>query len=167
MTTIKTIPLTAAAFAPFGDVIELQDDPSFMINAGMCGRHHDLANLDFGEGEASIGLADGKPYALPLPVNMVERHPLGSQAFIPLSTRPYLVVVAADNGGVPATPVAFITNGRQGVNYHRNIWHGVLTPLGEQQQFVIVDRVGEGDNLQEHHFTESFTVVEGKVIAAS
>jgi ureidoglycolate lyase len=159
---LKITPLTAEAFAPYGDVIETHGTGSFKINNGMCDRHHDLAKLDFiGEGaRANISLAKSQPYRLPLTVPMLERHPLGSQAFMPLSEKPYLVVVARDQDGVPVNPQAFLTNGRQGVNYHRNVWHGVLTPLDDAQTFLIVDRTGKGDNLQEHHFDEPFVVTE-------
>ena len=160
--TIEKIPLTAEAFAPFGDVIELRDEPDSMINQGMCARHHDLAKLDFvgdGGGRPNISLGDSRAYHLPLKLDMVERHPLGSQAFVPLSDAPFLIVVAPDEGGRSGTPRAFISNGRQGVNYHRGTWHGVLTPLGEAQVFLIVDRTGEGDNLVEHHFEAPYTVV--------
>lgn len=149
---ITIVPLTAQAFAPFGDVIEFSDAPDFMINNGMCGRFHDLAKLEFLDGAANISLAHGQPYSLPLNLTMMERHPLGSQAFIPLNDSPFLVVVAADNNGIPAAPLAFKTNGAQGVNYHRNTWHGVLTPLGAAQPFLVVDWIGQGNNLEEFYF---------------
>jgi len=159
--TLSIAPLNASDFAPFGDVLAFDDGPSFQINQGMCDRYHDLARLDFaGEGaRPNISLALGRPYALPLTLSMVERHPLGSQAFYPLSDQPFLVIVAEDIDGAPGRPLAFLTNGRQGVNYHRNIWHGVLTPLDHEQRFLIVDREGEGVNLEEHHFETPYLVV--------
>jgi len=161
MTTMIAIdPLTTEAFGPFGDVIERRGDPSFPINDGMCDRYHDLAKLDFAGADARpiISIGHGRPYALPLTLSMVERHPLGSQAFIPLTDRPFLVVVAPDIGGVPGTPLAFLSNGRQGVNYHRNTWHGVLTPLDVEGDFLIVDRGGSGENLEEYFFKEPFLI---------
>lgn len=160
--TISIIPLTAVDFAPFGDVLEIRGDPSFQINRDMCDRYHDLARLEFtGDGaEPNISLALSRPYALPLTLDMVERHPLGSQAFYPLNDRPFLVVVAADKNGTPGRPVAFVTNGRQGVNYHRDTWHGVLTPLDMEQSFLIVDRKGAGDNLEEFFFSTPYSVGE-------
>jgi len=148
-------PLTAEAFSAFGDVIECGGDPSFFINAGKCGRFHDLANTDFGEGKAGISLAQGTPYDLPLALTMIERHPLGSQMFMPLNDAPFLVVVSA---GPDATPRVFLTNGAQGVNYHKGTWHGVLTPLNAPQPFLIVDRIGDGNNLEEHVFRTPFQV---------
>lgn len=155
-------PLTADAFAPFGDVLEIRGDPSFQINRGMCDRYHDLADLEFaGEGaEPNISLALSRPFSLPLELGMVERHPLGSQAFFPLNDQPFLVIVAPDEEGSPGKPLAFLTNGRQGVNYHRNVWHGILTPLDRQQSFLIVDRKGAGDNLQEYFFEAPYVIGE-------
>ena len=161
MQEIATRPLLPENFAPFGDVIEMAGEPSFQINGGMCDRYHDLARLEFaGEGaRANISLARSQASALPLRLDMVERHPDGSQAFIPLSPRPFLVVVAPDEGGTPGQPLAFLTSPGQGINYHRNVWHGVLTPLDEAADFVIVDRVGPGDNLEEHHFARPYMIV--------
>jgi len=90
----------------------------------------------------------------------VERHPEGSQAFLPLSEMPFVVVVASDENGKPGHPIAFITAPGQGVNYHRNTWHGVLTPLHDPGLFAVVDRIGTGPNLQEHWFEVPFVIVE-------
>lgn len=153
-------PLSAADFAPFGDVIEAAGPPSFAFNAGMADRFHDLARVEAEGPDGRIGISIGRarPYALPLRLAMVERHPLGSQAFVPLSPDPFLVIVAPDLDGRPGVPRAFLTAPGQGVNYLRGVWHGVLTPLGRSASFLIVDRIGPGDNLEEHHFTEPWTV---------
>ena len=153
-------PLTAGAFAPFGDIISATGTPTMMINQGKCGRYHDLAQLDFGGGQAAISIFEGTPYDLPLDLVMMERHPLGSQAFIPMSADPYLVIVAPDAGGDPGTPVAFRAHAGQGVNYHRNTWHGVLTPLGDTRHFSVIDRVGEGNNLVEYWFDVPWRIIE-------
>ncbi len=159
MTDVVIEPLTAAAFAPYGDVIEPSGAPTMMINRGKCGRFHDLASLDFADGKAGISVFEGEPYALPLTLDLMERHPLGSQAFLPLSSDPFLVVVAADNNGVPVEPRAFITAPGQGVNYHRNTWHGVLTPLARKSLFAVVDRIGEENNLEEHSFEVAHRII--------
>ncbi|MDH3669082.1 MAG: ureidoglycolate lyase [Paracoccaceae bacterium] len=156
---VRTEPLTAQAFALFGDVIEAAGAPARMINRGNCGRFDDLARLDFaGEGRPGISVFKAKPYALPLTLEMVERHPLGSQAFLPLSAEPFLVVVAPDEGAKPGRPRAFLTAPGQGVNYHRGTWHGVLTPLSGPGLFAVVDRLGDGDNLEEHWFETPYIV---------
>ncbi len=152
-------PLTAEAFAAFGDVIEAAGE-SFAINAGMCDRFHDLARMDFaGEhARAGISIAYSRPYPLPHVFDLVERHPLGSQAFVPMTEAPFLVVVAPDEAGRPGTPRAFLTRPGQGVNYLRNVWHGVLTPLGRPAAFLIVDRIGGGNNLEEVRYDAPWTV---------
>lgn len=159
-TQIIAQPLTAAAFAPFGDVLEVAGAPDKLINQGLCGRHHDRAGLDFGpDGRAGISLFDAEPRALPYPLDMMERHPEGSQAFIPMSRHPFLVIVAPDAGGAPGTPLAFLTAPGQAVNYHRNTWHGVLTPLHAPGLFAVVDRIGETPNLEEHWFATPYEVI--------
>lgn len=157
---IITQPLTAAAFTPFGDVLEIAGAPDKLINQGQCGRHHDRAGLDFGpDGRAGISLFDAQPRALPCPLEMMERHPEGSQAFIPMSRDPFLVIVAPDADGAPGQPLAFLTAPGQAVNYHRNTWHGVLTPLHAPGLFAVVDRIGDTANLQEHWFATPYEVV--------
>ena len=157
---IRAEPLTARAFAPFGQVIEAAGEPSLQINQGMCDRFHDLARIEIAdaEGAPAISIGHGRPYSLPLDLRMVERHPKGSQAWIPLDGDPFLVVVAPDAAGVPGRPQAFLTRPGQGVNYRRNTWHGVVTPLVRPQRFLIVDRVGPGTNLAEHRFDEPWII---------
>ncbi|MGC9369645.1 MAG: ureidoglycolate lyase [Paracoccaceae bacterium] len=157
---LRTRPLTAEGFAPYGDVIELRGAPDKMINQGLCGRHNDLARLDFGDGRAGISLFDAQARHWPLSVEMVERHPEGSQAFIPLDGARFVVVVADDAGGKPGALHAFMVQPGQAVNLHRGTWHGVLTPIGVDGRFVVVDRVGPGANLQEHWFDAPYIIEE-------
>ena len=147
-------PLTAAAFAPFGDVLEAEGAPDRIINQGLCGRFHDRARLDFGGGRAGISLFKAEPRALPYNLELVERHPLGSQAFLPMSLDPFLVIVAEGQEPVPGRIRAFLTAPGQGVNLLRNCWHGVLTPLHAPGLFAVVDRIGDGANLEEFRFPE-------------
>lgn len=160
MREILVQPLSREVFAPFGDVIEVPGSSSFPINHGMCDRYHDLAKVETSGENARvmISLLRGKPYELPLKLAMVERHPLGSQAFMPLSTHPFLVVVAPNEAAGAGNPIAFVTQPGQGVNIHRNIWHGILTPLGSISDFVVVDRGGDGINLQEYFYSEPFII---------
>ena len=157
--TILIQPLTRAAFQPYGDVISTEDAQSYMINNGKCRRFHDLARVECtGPGARTlINIFRGEAYGLPLELRLVERHPLGSQAFYPLSAEPFLVIVCGDAAGCPARPEAFLTRAGQGVNIGRNVWHGVLTPL-TAGDFLVVDRGGEGNNLEEHVFDMPFTV---------
>lgn len=157
--TIKPAPLTARAFAPFGDVLEATGVPDKVINQGLCDRFHDRAKLDFGEhGRAGISIFRAKPFSLPMTLEMVERHPDGSQAFIPMSEHSFLVVVAPDIDGTPGAPLAFLTAPGQGVNFHRGIWHGALSPLYEPGLFAVVDRIGDTPNLEEHWFKSPYVV---------
>ena len=161
MQEIRTEPLTAPAFAPFGDVLEASGEFR-LINDGLCRRHHDRARLDFGTdttppGRAGISVFQADPRALPYMFDLIERHPEGSQAFLPLSQMPFLVIVSAGPGAVPR---AFLTNGAQGVNLHRGTWHGVLAPLSPPGLFAVVDRIGEGRNLEEFRYPRPWLVVE-------
>ncbi len=151
-------PLTAEAFAPYGDVIEVSGEPDKMINAGMCGRHHDRARLDFSNGQAGISLFDAKARTFPYVVDMVERHPEGSQAFVPVSGVPMLVVVAEDQNGTPANLKAFVTQPGQSINLLRGVWHGVLAPIEKPGQFIVIDRIGDGANLEEFWFDDAYVV---------
>ncbi len=151
-------PLNADAFAPYGDVIKTSDMPDKIINQGLCGRYHDLAKLDFDGGRAGISLFDAQARHLPYTLEMVERHPRGSQAFLPLNQVPMLVIVASDAGGTPTDLCAFVTAPGQGINLHRGIWHGVLAPLGKPGLYAVVDRIGDDPNLEEHWFKMPYTV---------
>lgn len=152
-------PLTQAAFAPFGDVLEAIGASNVTINQGMCERFHDRAKLDFGpDGRAGISLFDASPRSLPYSLDMMERHPLGSQCFVPMSRHPFLVIVAPDEDGQPGLPRAFQSKPGQAVNYHRGTWHGVLAPLYPPGVFAVIDRIGSGPNLEEHWFEMPYTI---------
>jgi OHCU decarboxylase len=142
-------PLTREAFAPFGDVIQADDSVRhFTINDGNTERYHDLARIDPGpDGRAIVSIFRGQPRALPFPVTMMERHPRASQAFFPLSERPYLVVVA-DAASTPRVEDlrVFLCTAGQGVNYAKGVWHHPLLALDAVSDFLIIDRAGPGDN---------------------
>lgn len=158
---LHTEPMDAAAFAPFGDLLEAAGDPDRLINQGLCGRWHDRAALDFTDGRAGISLFRAEPRSLPLVLDMVERHPQGSQAFLPMSEHPFLVVVAPDEGGRPGRPRAFVTAPGQGINLHKATWHGVLTPLHAPGLFAVIDRIGDGADLEEHWFETAYRIEPG------
>jgi ureidoglycolate lyase len=155
---ISIQPMDAASFASFGDVLTLKSKPDKMINQDMCCRHHDLAKLDFTDGQASISLFDAVPRQLPYTLDMMERHPLGSQAFIPLHEHGFLVIVAPDMGGKPGEPLAFLTAPRTGINIYKNTWHGVLTPLQAPGMFAVIDRIGNSANLEEYWLDEEYII---------
>ncbi|VDC29264.1 ureidoglycolate lyase [Pseudogemmobacter humi] len=154
MRDIRPEPLSAAAFAPFGEVLEAAGEYR-LINEGLCRRHHDLARLELTDGRAGISVFQAEPRSLPYVFDLIERHPQGSQAFLPLSQQPFLVIVAEAPGAVPR---AFLTNGAQGINLRRGTWHGVLAPLAPPGLFAVVDRIGPGPNLEEYRYPAPWRV---------
>ena len=151
--------LTAERFAPFGDVLAPKTVPDKIINQGKCARHHDLAQLDFADGRAGISLFDAEARTLPYTVELVERHPSGSQAFVPLDGVPMLITVAPDVGGAPGPIEVFVSQPGQSINLHRGTWHGVLAPLGSPGKYIVIDRIGAGANLEEYWFDDPWTVI--------
>lgn len=153
MRTLTLERLTADAFAPFGDVVEADAlrVRHFPINQGTTERFHDLMAIDVDQlGRPIVSIFRAQPRSLPLTIAMMERHPLGSQAFIPLSGRPYLVVVAPPGDGLSESAIrAFYGLGHQGVNYARGVWHHPLLALTATSDFLVIDRAGEGDNCDE------------------
>nr|WP_179869610.1 ureidoglycolate lyase [Rhizobium chutanense] len=155
-------PLTRSAFAPFGEVIEADPASMRLINGGTTERFHALAVAEAtGEGaRVIINLFRGQPRSFPYAVDMMERHPFGSQSFSPVSGRPFLVVVSEDVNGRPARPQVFLARGDQGVNYRRNVWHHPLMALGQASDFLVVDRDGPDNNLEEFFFETPFIIKE-------
>ncbi len=156
---LKVRPLSRQAFAPFGEVLETDGAEVRMINNGTTQRFHALgtARVD-PAGSVIINLFRGQPRQFPYTVGMMERHPLGSQAFYPLSQRPWLVVVAEDAGGIPGEPLAFLVSGTQGVNYRANVWHHPLIALDTVCDFLVIDRGGPGDNLEERTYAHPYRI---------
>ncbi|WP_377290232.1 ureidoglycolate lyase [Rhizobium sp. SG2393] len=153
-------PLTAEAFKPFGSVIEADPASMRLINGGTTERYHALAEAEaLGAGaKVIISLFRGRPRSFPYHVGMMERHPEGSQSFSPIDNQDWLVVVAADEGGRPGVPRVFRATGRQGINYRANVWHHPLMTYGAEQDFVVVDRMGPGGNLEEHVYAVPFLI---------
>ncbi|GLK89481.1 ureidoglycolate lyase [Pseudomonas turukhanskensis] len=157
MRTLIIEPLTKEAFAPFGDVIETEGSDYFMINNGSTRRYHKLATVETAQPDdkAIISIFSAEKLAYPLTIRMLERHPQGSQAFIPLLGNPFLIVVAP-LGDAPESELAraFVSNGKQGINYHRGVWHHPVLTIEKRDDFLVVDRSGSGNNCDEHFFTE-------------
>jgi ureidoglycolate lyase len=151
-------------FAPFGEVIQTEGALNYPINNGMATRFHELATIETAgpNAHALINLFRAKPFDFPIKITMMERHPLGSQAFIAMHNLRWLVVVAPDAGGQPGEPVAFRVDKTEidaiGVNYARNVWHHPLLALQEECDFVVVDRGGDGNNLQEFIYREAYSI---------
>jgi len=144
-------PLTAEAFALFGRVIEASDEAVKLdINHGHAIRYDRLADVDVADagGTAAISLFRAKPLGEPV-LRTFERHPLGSQSFMPLSGRPYLVAVAPPGDFDPARIRLFRAAGHQGVHYKKGTWHHFLLVLEAGSDFLVIDRAGGGDNCEE------------------
>lgn len=143
-------PLTREAFRPFGEVIAMEGQAHYTINQGFTERFNDLCNVDVARegGDTNVSLFLAQPRPEPIAIRLMERHPLGSQAFIPLQDRPWLILVADDVHDA-ASYRAFNATGQQGINYARNVWHHPLLVHDADSRFLIVDRKGPGNNLEE------------------
>jgi ureidoglycolate lyase len=151
MQTLRMEPLTRAAFAPFGDVIELDGARHFPINGGTTERFHDLASIDVSDagGRPIVNVFRAQPRTWPVEIAMMERHPLGSQAFVPLGDLHYAVVVAPAGEFDPARLRAFWVEGGRGVNYAKGVWHHPLLAFGGVCDFLVIDRGGAQPNCDE------------------
>jgi ureidoglycolate lyase len=147
-------PLTAGAFAPFGDVIEARPEAAMPINYGHTTRYDHLASVDVGEGRAAISIFRSRPLD-PTVLKVFERHPLGAQAFQPLSGRPFLVAVAPRGDFDAAAVRVYRAEPSQGVNYAPGVWHHFLLALEAESDFLVVDRAGPEPNLDEVHLPEA------------
>jgi ureidoglycolate lyase len=157
---LETAPLTAGAFAPFGDVIETAGRQPRSINQGTTERYHDLASIELGGGHPLLNIFVAQPLPLPLRITMIERHPLGSQAFVPLDSADFLVVVAAPcDRPKPNDLRAFLAAKGQGVNYAPGVWHHPVIALGQETRFLVFDRGGEDADCDEHRFGEDADIL--------
>lgn len=155
-------PLERAAFAPYGDVIEASDAcERRIINEGSTVRHHDLARLDLlaQGGRPIVSIFRATPRAAPIRIRHMERHPLSSQAFMPLGPNPFLIVVAPAGPFDPRRVEAFLAGPEQGVNYTAGVWHHYLLALGGVSDFLVIDRAGPGANLDEVALADEIPVL--------
>lgn len=153
---MKIETLTREAFAPFGEVIETSDKP-LNINQGFADRFDDLCKMEVGEGEPKVSIFEARPRPTPIHINIIERHPLGSQAFYPLQNEDWLVVVCLDPKDATSFR-CFRASGHQGVNYARGTWHFPLLVFAPSR-FIVVDRKGPGVNLEEAAFSPPLHII--------
>ncbi|MCX4029518.1 ureidoglycolate lyase [Endozoicomonas sp. SM1973] len=162
--TIQPKPLTKAGFAPFGDLIEVNEEtPFLMINQGYTQRFHDLATIDASacNGTPLLSIFRSKPLSVPVKLTVMEHHPLSSQTFYPLSQYPYLVAVAP-KGPFDMTAIeVFLAQPWQGVNYHPGTWHHFCLALQHTSDFLVIDRGGKGNNCEEVYLpTDQQIIIE-------
>ena len=156
-------PLTDEAFAPFGEVIQRQGHYPEEINYGQTRKYADLARIDTGEekGRTAVHIYRSRPVSLPFKIEVLERHPLGSQAFIPLHNRPFLIVVAPPAAHPEFKSIqGFITNGEQGVNLRRGVWHHHQLSLEETCDYLVIERSAPGVNTIEQHLDKNLFIEE-------
>ncbi len=150
MRELRPKPLTAEAFARFGDVIEARGAPR-SINQGHAKRYHDLAALDLlaDGGRATMSIFHSTPPTYPFAIREMERHPKSTQAFVPLSGRPFLVVVAPPGAFDEGAIEAFVASPAQGINLHKGVWHHFNLALEAESAFLVVDRDASDENNDE------------------
>lgn len=156
-------PLTGEAFAPFGEVIQKQGHYPEEINYGQTRKYARLAGIDTTDegGEAAVHIYRSRPVSLPFRIEVMENHPLGSQAFMPLHKQPFLVVVAPPADRLEFKSIqGFFTNGEQGVNIHKGVWHHHQLSLDEISDYLVIDRSGPGDNRVEQHLEKALFIEE-------
>ena len=158
MKSLKLQILNKDSFKPYGDIIDSKYRKPVLINQGKCLRFDNLANLSFENEKVGISLFNSDNIELPYKFNFMERHPKGSQAFIPVFGSRCIVIVANDEENQPGLPNAFITQPGQGFNIHRKIWHGTLAPLDKPGIFTVIDWVGSGKNLETHLYKDWYLI---------
>ena len=147
--TINPKPITKENFSKYGDVITTKDIKPLEINDGYAKRFDGIANLDtsIDGGETTICIFSALKRSFPMKIDMMEKHPLGSQAFIPMQETTFLVLVAPKGGKPNIDEIeSFIVPPHIGVNYNPGIWHFPLIST-KDMNFLVVDRKGSGDNL--------------------
>ena len=159
--SLSPLPLTSESFAPFGDVIEADGRPHFSVNDGTAWRFNDLARVEAAEdGVAALSIFRAAARKLPLRIEMLERHPLGSQAFVPMTARRFAVVVAPLGDEILAESLrAFVVEPGRGINFRRGVWHYPLIALDSGGDFLVADRIGPGDNLEKRYFPDDVKII--------
>lgn len=156
-------PLTTEAFAPYGEVVDIHSaNKEFSMNYGLATRYYDLAEVDIADkgGKTCISIVKSAAVVFPFTVEKMEYHPLGSQLFYPLCESPFLILVSSPAETLDITKLElFISDGKQGVNYHKGVWHHYLLPINEGlNSFLVVDRNGNDENCIEAQIEEIISI---------
>ena len=161
-TIINPIKITKENFFDFGNVISSENIKAIDINAGYAKRFDDLANINTlkDEGKTIVSIFSALKRSFPMKIDMMEKHPLGSQAFIPIKETIFLCFVAP-SGKLPEISKirSFIIPPKTGINYKPGIWHfpGIST---EDTDFLVIDRKGAGENLIIHQFKKDKIILQ-------
>ena len=151
---IKPIKISRSNFNMYGDLISTKDIDPIDINAGYAKRFNNLASLNTSKegGEAIVSIFSALKRNFPMKINMMEKHPLGSQAFIPMKETTFLCFVAPQGESPKIDKIqSFIVPPKTGINYKPGIWHFPLIST-EDTNFLVIDRKGKGENLIIHKF---------------
>ncbi len=151
---IKPVPITKDNFSKFGDMISTSEIKPMEINNGYAKRYDGIANLNTSKdnGKTTISIFSAIKRKFPMKIDMMEKHPLGSQAFIPMKETTFIVFVAPKGKKPNINKIkSFIVPKQTGVNYKPGIWHFPLIST-ENTNFLVIDRKGSGENLVIHKF---------------
>ena len=148
-------PLTKESFAPFGDVIDTSNTTAVSINKGLAQSFQSLTRIDVTDGHVIANIYQSKAPEFPLEIRMMERHPFGSQAFIPMNCQQWLLVVATGDEQAPVELKAFLAEAHQGINYRAGTWHYPLLSLHDGDTFVVIDRNNPAENLHIHKLADN------------
>lgn len=165
---VQIQPLTQESFSAFGDVIEKENHDFFSINQGLTQRYHALSVAQITGDHVAVGMSIFHNLCatqIPFKIDMLERHPHGSQSFIPLQQQKFIIIVALplDQKQPNEQQIyAFLSNGKQGVTYHQGVWHHPLITLEAESDFLVVDRIGGGQNCDVHPLDRSCWIIEQK-----
>ena len=161
-TIIKPIKITRKNFAAYGNLISSNDIKPMDINAGYAKRFDNLAHINTSkdEGETIVSIFSALKRSFPMKIDMMEKHPLGSQAFIPMKETTFIAFVAPPGDKPEINKIeAFIVSSEAGINYKPDIWHFPLIST-ENMNFLIVDRKGVGENLIIYNFEKEKVTLE-------
>ena len=158
----KPIKINRSNFAAYGDLISTENINPIDINAGYAKRFDNLANLDTSKnnGKTIVSIFSALKRTFPMKIDMMEKHPLGSQAFIPMKETTFLSFVAPPADVPELNKIqSFIIPPKMGINYKPGVWHFPLIST-EDTNFLVIDRKGNGENLIIHKFNKEKVILE-------
>jgi len=161
-TIIKPIKITRKNFATYGDLISSDDVKPMDINAGYAKRFDNLANIitSKDDGKTIVSIFSAVKRTFPMKIDMMEKHPLGSQAFVPMKETTFITFVAPPGEKPEINNIeSFVVPPKIGINYKPNIWHFPLIST-EDTSFLVIDRKGNGENLVIHKFDKEKIILE-------